>query len=67
MPDKPLTEELGKPMAEDGTLTSDRVFDERYGKYDDAVVKVATMGKLPYVSLPQAPDPQPFVIKGGTK
>lgn len=64
MPDKPLTEEFGKPMAANGTLTSDRVFDERYGRYKDAAAETATMGKLPYASLPQAPDPQPFMIKG---
>lgn len=67
MPHKPLTEEFGKPMAADGTLTSDRVFDAEYGRYDDPVVKVATMSKLPVVSLPQVPHPAPFEIKGDTK
>lgn len=34
MPDQPLHIEFGKPMAE-GTKTSDEVFNERYGTYQN--------------------------------
>lgn len=37
MPDKPIHEEFGKPMAE-GTKTSDEVFNARYGTYKETGV-----------------------------
>jgi hypothetical protein len=35
MPDKPISEEFGKPMSE-GTKTSDEIFDARYGRYKES-------------------------------
>lgn len=60
MPDQPLWQEFGKPLAE-GTKTSDDVFDARYGKYKETGVWNKDGSKNnPASSL----DPNPF---SGTK
>lgn len=58
MPDKPISEEFGKPMAE-GTKTSDEIFDARYGRYKETGVWGKDGQKGPQTKH----DPMPFTLK----
>jgi len=56
MPDQPLYQEFGKPMA-DGTKTSDEIFDAKYGKYKETGVWNKDGSKE---NPSSAMNPQPF-------
>lgn len=56
MPDEPIHEEFGKPMA-GGDKLSDEIFDERYGKYKET----GAWNKNGSATNPSAQhDPKPF-------